>query len=354
MEKPKLNRLCVFGALAVACWIFGPGATAQDFAPGQIWPDTVGNHIQAHGGGILAHEGVYYWYGEDRTPGGDGAASCYSSTNLYDWKREGVALTRAEVTNVCGRRTFVERPKVLYNAATGKFVMWMHAEQGRYRYARAGVAVSDAATGPFHFLRAIRPVTQDVDFSDTDPCEQKQFGGTFRDMNVFQDDDGAAYVFYASEDNWTMYVARLNRDFTGPETPEVEGRTWARMLVREMREAPAPFKFHGKYYLITSACTGWKPNAAGVAVADNILGPWKLLGNPCRGPDAQTTFGAQSTQVLPAPGGRDGFIFMADRWQPANLPHSTYVWLPFQIGKDGSFTIDWRDHWSLAAFDGSP
>ena len=55
-------------------------------------------------------------------------------------------------------------------------------------------------------------------------------GGTFRDMNLFLDDDGQAYVFYASEDNWTMYVVQLNDQFTGPRVPAVENKTWARIL----------------------------------------------------------------------------------------------------------------------------
>lgn len=33
------------------------------FQPGAIWPDTDGNHINAHGAGFLIHEGIYYWFG---------------------------------------------------------------------------------------------------------------------------------------------------------------------------------------------------------------------------------------------------------------------------------------------------
>src|SRR6266496_5989914 len=65
-----------------------------EFRPAEIWLDTEDKPIQAHGGGLLAHEGRYYWYGEDRTPGARNAVACYSSTNLYDWKREGVVLLR--------------------------------------------------------------------------------------------------------------------------------------------------------------------------------------------------------------------------------------------------------------------
>ena len=170
-------------------------------------------------------------------------------------------------------------------------------------------------------------------------------------MNLFVDDDGRAYTFYASEDNWTMYVVRLNADFTGPEEPAIEGRTWARILVHQMREAPAPFKHNGRYCLITSACTGWNPNEADCATATNILGPWTMLGNPCRGPETKTTFGAQSTFVLPLPGRPGEFIFMADRWKPQALGDSRYIWLLFKISAAGVVEIPWQDRWELSASD---
>src|SRR5579885_100951 len=156
----------------------------KEFLPGQIWYDTDGRPIQAHGGGILTFDGTFYWYGEDRTPGLHAAVSCYSSTNLYDWKREGVALWRTNLPRVQSRPTFVERPKVIFNPHTKRFVMWMHLEQNGYHCARAGVAVSDTPTGPFTFLNSFRPVTNDFNFSN-DANRQTQFGATFRDMNLF-------------------------------------------------------------------------------------------------------------------------------------------------------------------------
>lgn len=321
----------------------------KEFLPGQIWYDTDGHPIQAHGGGILTFDGTFYWYGEDRTPGLHAAVSCYSSTNLYDWKREGVALWRTNLPRVQSRPTFVERPKVIFNPHTKRFVMWMHLEQNGYHCARAGVAVSDTPTGPFTFLNSFRPVTNDFNFSN-DANRQTQFGATFRDMNLFVDDDGRAYVFYAAEDNWTMYVVRLNADFTGPETPLVQNKTWARILVGAHREAPAPFKWNGKYFLITSACTGWAPNAADLVMATNILGPYQSLGNPCTGEKASLTYGAQSTFVLALPSAPGKFIFMADEWHPDNLPDSRYVWLPLMIKRDGTFSVSWRDRWDLSVF----
>lgn len=328
---------------------------SEEFHPRAVWNDTDGQPIQAHGGGILVykklfHKPVYYWYGEDRTPGGRGDVSCYSSKNLYDWKREGDVFWETNLPHYYGATTFIERPKVIYNPHTRKFVMWMHAEQNGYHYAAAGIAVSDKPTGPFVFLKTIRPVTNDFNFASDDPNGQKQFGATFRDMNLFVDNDGKAYVIYSGEDNYTMYVVRLNRDFTGPETPAVENKTWARILVRFHREAPAPFKSDGRYYLITSACTGWAPNAADCAVATNILGPYQSLGNPCVGTNADTTFGTQSTFVLPAPGQKGKFIFMADEWRPWNLSDSRYIWLPMTKNTDGMFTLHWRDSWDLSEF----
>jgi Glycosyl hydrolases family 43 len=324
----------------------------SEFYPGAVWRDVNGRSIQAHGGGILLHGHAYYWYGEDRTPGIHSAVSCYSSTNLLDWKREGVALWQTNLPEVNGRHVFVERPKVIFNPRTKKFVMWMHLDRGRYLYAHAGIAVSDNPTGPFTFVKAIRPIADTNNFADerSDPTRQDTYGGTFRDMNLFLDDDGRAYAFYSSEDNWTMYVVQLNEDFTGPELPAVENKTWARILVRQMREAPAPFKWDGKYFLITSACTGWAPNAANYSVAENILGPWKTFGNPCVGPDSKQTFGAQSTFVLLMPNQTNTFIFMADRWNPRNLPDSRYVWLPFTMKADDTFDIQWHDHWSFSNF----
>ncbi len=349
MIRFVLSLLCLTGP--VALWtLSGAAPVLNEFRPLDLWQDTDGNLIQAHGGGILLHDGVYYWYGEDRTPGIHSAVSCYFSTNLLDWQRAGSALWQSNLPVVDGRPTFVERPKVIYNASTRKFVMWMHLEQPGYLYSRAGIAISDLPTGPFKFLQAIRPIANTNAFPSGDHAGQDLYGGTFRDMNLFMDDDGRAYVFYSSEGNWTMYVVRLDSNFTGPETPAVENKTWARLLIHQMREGAAPFKWHGKYFVIASACTGWQPNAANYSVADNILGPWQTFGNPCLGPDAGTTFGSQSTFVLPMPGRPDDFIFMADQWRPRNLSDSRYLWLPFSMRADGSFNIRWLDHWDFSVF----
>lgn len=293
------------------------------------WLDTDGHAINAHGAGVLFHDGVYYLFGEIKkgrtrlVPGQDwedyrvdaGGVSCYSSPDLVHWKNEGVALAAdsADSASDLHLSKVIERPKVIYNEGTKQYVMWMHIDHNDYGYARAGVAVSDRPQGPYRYLGSVRPN-----------------GQMSRDMTVFRDDDGRAYLVYASENNNTMQICLLSKDYLAPTS------VYRRILIGQRREAPAVFKSGGKYFLITSLCSGWDPNPARVAVADSLLGDWVQQGNPCVGPDSATTFHAQSSWVLPIGGER--FLFMADRWNKTDLERSGYVWLPFAV-KDGKVEI---------------
>ena len=164
-----------------------------------------------------------------------------------------------------------------------------------------------------------------------------------RDQTVFVDDDGRAYHFYSSENNATLYISELTDDYQRPS-----GR-YTRNFVKESREAPAVFKRNGKYYMLSSGCTGWDPNQAELAVADSIMGEWKTIGNPCTGTDADKTFYAQSTYVQKVMGKKDMYIAMFDRWNKKDLENSRYVWLPFSFEGD-KITIPWRDKWSFDSF----
>jgi len=339
-----------------------------EFAPGEVWLDTDTKPINAHGGGMLYHDGVYYWYGEfkagktylpdcNKSWGGTRVdvvgVSCYSSTNLYDWKNEGLALSAVtgNTNSDLHPSKALERPKVIYNKGTKQFVMWMHIDSASYAAARSGVAVSDKPTGPFKYLESFRPNAgvwpENVTESDKEPSETNVLARDFaggqmaRDMTVFVDDDGKAYQFYSSEENPVMHVSLLTDDYLRP------AGKYARLFIGRSMEAPTVFKHGGKYYVIASGCSAWAPNAARSAVADNIFGPWTELGNPCVGTDADKTFRSQSTFVLPVEGRADTFIFMADRWNQWDLPDSRYVWLPLEFSKEGKPVLKWHDRWSL-------
>src|SRR2546430_10204557 len=128
---------------------------ACKFCPGELWLDTEGKPINAHGAGLLWHEGMYYWFGEHKIEGTSGnhaevGVHVYTSHNLYQWVDGGVAFAVSEdPASEIARGCILERPKVIYNRRTEKFVMWFHLEpKGKgYAGARSGVAVGDTSPG---------------------------------------------------------------------------------------------------------------------------------------------------------------------------------------------------------------
>ncbi|MFH8252278.1 glycoside hydrolase family 43 protein [Microbacterium sp. B2969] len=411
-----------------------PGASAAGyFQP--YWYDTQGRHIQAHGGQIVTTQEngqtVYYWYGEDRTNGyyGSPGVAVYRSTDTYNWENLGDALRgvsdNAELTtdpyfvdlygtldgagqpktdlvqslsyylNTDQNWTYsaiFERPKVLYNAKTGKWVMWWHADgrtsAGGSMYARsmAAVAVADSPAGPFKMTGAYRMYNR----SNYQACTTSAVPGQARDMTVFQDADGTAYIVYSSEENNSLYVSKLNEDYTNVEhttttdpvrtgsfggsasytfqysesgqyphlfadgTADAPVRGTDFQIVKECGhlEAPAMFTHGGKYYVLASGATSWAPNPQTYYSADDILGGWirgvqsgdayenVSYSSIPEGGDGllsvgdvrRTTFGSQSTNVLTLGDGK--YVYMGDRWNEGKSD-STYVWLPITVAANG-------------------
>jgi len=349
-----------FAALLILAGAVSAAPSSTAFRPGQLWLDQNGVHINAHGGGLLLDRGVYYWFGEHKIHGAIGNTAqvgvhVYSSTNLYDWRDRGIALAvSSDPNSEITKGSVIERPKVLHNPRTGKYVMWFHLElkgQG-YKAARTGVAVASNPVGPYRFVASFRP-NAGIWPLDATPEDQRPAADNFlardhdggqmsRDMTLFQDDDGKAYQIYSSEENHTLQISALSDDYLRPA-----GR-YVRALPFGDNEAATVFKHEGRYYLITSGLTGWAPNAARSAVADNILGPWRSLGNPVRGTPEQvaTTFGGQSTFAFSAPCDPDQVILMFDIWRPKDPIDGRYVWLPVEW-EDGKPVVRWRDSWTL-------
>ena len=148
-------------------------------------------------------------------------------------------------------------------------------------------------------------------------------GQMARDMTLFVDEDGKAYHIFASEYNTTLHLAELSDDYLAHT-----GR-YIRIDPAGYNEVPTLFKKGGIYFMITSGCSGLAPNEACLFTSTSIWGPWSKHPNPCRGKDAKLTFNAQGNYILPVPGKKDAFIFMADRWLPT--PQSVrsegrYIW----------------------------
>lgn len=265
----------------------------------------------------------------------------------------------------------MERPKVVYNEKTQRYVLWFHLElKGHgYKAARVGMAISDSPAGTFKFVRSYRPNAGIYPLNFTD--EQKNSPQTIqntpkawseewrtavkeglfvrrdlaggqmsRDMTIFVDDNKKAYHIYASEENQTLQIAELSDDYQSHS-----GR-YVRILAGKHNEAPAILKRNGRYFLITSDCTGWAPNAARMAVADSLFGEWTELGNPCIGENANLTFNSQGTYILKVEGKKDFYVFMADRWNPKTPIDGRYVWLPVLFENEKP-VLRWHDKWDI-------
>lgn len=112
---------------------------------------------------------MYYWIGENKL---DGSAfqsvNCYSSTvrrkfhvsinnrltiekDLVQWTFVNKLLT-LQSSGDLGPNRVVERPHVIYNSNTKKYVMWMHIDSSNYGEAKAGVATSDSVCGTYSYM----------------------------------------------------------------------------------------------------------------------------------------------------------------------------------------------------------
>lgn len=297
---------------------------------GTIWKDTDGNAIQAHGGCIIEYSGTYYWYGEykgvDNIPGKKQVpamgVACYSSKDLAAWKFEGTVFEsdKNDPESPVHTSRVIERPKVIYNEKTGKFVLWMHIDRMDYTYAGVGIAVSDTPTGKFTLTKVTVPNRQDS-----------------RDMTVFKDVDGTAYLVHSKDWNKTLNIARLTDDYT-----DLDG-FYVSVMQDQEREAPALFYRDGMYYMITSGCTGWTPNAALYSRCEQLLGKWKLIDNPCEGDGYRTAFEGQSAYIF---GVNGKFYLMLDHWKPDDLKTSGYSILPIEISRTNELTVAWQDEWN--------
>ncbi|MBP1639522.1 MAG: beta-xylosidase [Bacteroidetes bacterium] len=291
---------------------------------GKDLTDTQGKIINAHGGGFMKMGKYFYWIGENRHD--NVLVSCYRSTDLLNWEFRGDLLTRRPNPELADAN--IERPKVIYNAKTKQFVMWMHYEKrSNYSLARTAVAVSADIEKPFTYQRSFRP-----------------FNNMSRDCTLFLDDDGSAYFFSSARENYDMMMYRLTDDFL--DVKEQVATLWP----GGHREAPAIVKRKGYYFMITSGCTGWAPNQAKYAVAKSIRGPWSELTNIAD----NTTYHSQSTYILPIIGKEStSYLYVGDRWDGKHYFNSKYIFLPLTFSNDTTMEMPWKDTCNINAIAGT-
>lgn len=345
--KRVSRRWTTTGLLASVAFFFSASAYGEhsSFRPGQPWPDTEGVHINAHGNNVLKHEEKYYWYGSHKIAGktesekNEAGVRCYVSSDLLNWKNSGLVFSVAaegqhpEVANA----GILDRPKVIFNSATNKFVMYFKLYPPKAAggtvgtdVAYVGVATASEPLGAFEY--------------------QGKFtgGGSPNgsgDFAIYPNVDGAIHHIAVRKPDKALVCGRMTRDGLRPE-----GKYEVMEGVTHATEAPALFCRKGKFYMLGSGSTGWDPNAARMFVSEKITGPYRSLGNPCEGKNPhndlgpEKTFGGQSTFVMPAPWNADEWIAMFDIWNPQDPINAGYIWLPLRLENDKP-VIRWQDEW---------
>lgn len=359
--------------------------------PGEIWTDTAGKPIQAHAGGVIHVNGVFYWYGENKefTTGKDKPGSwgirLYRSTDLYNWDDAGLLIPpdTSGAKTALSPSVFPERPHILHNPKTGKFVCWIKV-RGLGPEHRI-VLTADKITGPYamvndHLLPA------DMVAGDFDMVADPDTGRAY----MYFEHDHKELVCIELTDDWCGVTDRFTRHFpsAAPDT----------------KEGIACFRRRGKLYLTASGMTGYFPNPSTVVVARDYHGPFKDLGDLHPSDRSRTSFNSQISCIFKHPRKKDLYIAMADRWFPnlselgeeafdngnisenlrsairkitskpplpptpaevkalqfftksggsalngVNTSISRYVWLPIRFSGERP-TVEWRDDWRIEEF----
>lgn len=325
----------------------------KEFYHGEInefidWRDTNGNIINASDGGIIFANGKYHWYGMAFRPlpmnggpnGGqmtDIGVVMYESSDLLNWKYEGVIL---EVSNNPESELFAplrfERPKIIYNDKTGKYVLWCHFVKypGNHGNNKGecdmGLAVCDSINGKYTWLGYSKPIDDK---------------GCVRDMTVYKDIDGSAYLIYdrhtkeLSEDR-CLYVVKLSEDYLSFTN------TYKRIESAIWREAPVVAYKNGYYYIVTSGLTGWETNQAKAFRTKHLLDEWEDIGDPCVDDLTHTTFNTQGSNAFTIEG-TDTQIIMLERHNTSNFLKSSYVWLPIEFNTDNTISLRYKKEWDF-------
>jgi hypothetical protein len=276
---------------------------------------SAGNRIDAHSGTILrARNGYFYWYGEtyacgfywtDATTPYCGA-QVYRSTDLTRWQGPWPLFDASTPLwqNLCmhqagaaGNGCF--RPKVVYNARTRQYVLWLNT--AGYSGNGYRVLTSSSPTGPF--MLTAKPDLEDEDIPDWRGNSYTQDG----DEGLFVDAMGTGWLVWNR--GGRLLQERLNSSYTsGDGTPRVimnypQLAPWAGV------ESPSEFEHAGRYYIAMSLprCPYCVGTGTAIEQATSPGGPWKYQGmvtlSSCDG---------QPNEVDQL--GPDTLLWSSDRW----------------------------------------
>ncbi|HYO21916.1 MAG TPA: family 43 glycosylhydrolase, partial [Flavisolibacter sp.] len=316
-----------------------------------FWNTADGQPIYSQGGGIfrfkdpVSGEEKYYWYGvhyqEAETYRADPsvtqprstfqAVTCYSSTDLVNWKFENNVLTGGELSKH-GRISWVGRLGVAYVKELKRYAMFVqHGNQ-------VLIAVSNTPAGEFTWHQRIN---------------MKEMIGTTNtgDHTVFTDDDGKSYLVYSyGQGRNKIYVSEI-----GLKDSMVNLLDCTRVFQGESREGNCLFKYKGRYYMCASNIYGWDASYAYYMVADDIRGPYEPTNEMrvMKGSEDDYAHVTQTGFFFNVKGSKqETVIYCGDRWADFagnGLGYNQWFPLSFQ-GKEPNFNS--LGAWTLNAKTG--
>lgn len=303
-----MSRAAIAATLTAVCFpptasALAPAGRYQSFRPGEPWLDTAGKPIQAHGGSILEVAGKYYWYGENKefTTGQTDVLTwgvrCYVSSDLYNWEDLGTIIPPdlSERTSPLHPSRYLDRPHILFNAATQKFVCWIKLMSAGDTQTRI-VLTAAKITGPYTLVRKeFRPLGMNAGDFDL----------------VTNAADGKGYMYFERVHSETI-CADLTEDYT--DFTGYYSTHFPRVQPPFVREGLAHFYRHGKHFLACSGTTSYYPNPSEIAVADTCHGPFQVLGDLHPDDQSRTSFNSQISSIFKHPKKTDLYIALADQW----------------------------------------
>ena len=162
-----------FSRLLIATILFALAACGQkasddnryhSIRPGEVWLDTNGNPIQAHGFQVFYEDtdSMYYWYGENKeftTLGSNvwtWGIRAYRSRDFYNWDDLGLIIP-PDTLNATSPLHFsqtLDRPHILYNKVTRKWVCWIKSMDTDGYFV---IMQADRFTGPYEYVKSLKP-----------------------------------------------------------------------------------------------------------------------------------------------------------------------------------------------------
>ena len=104
----------------------------------------------------------------------------------------------------------------------------------------------------------------------------------------------------------------------------------------QKREAPAIVRLADRYFMFSSACSGWDPNQCKLSVSSSLQSGWSELANVGNA----IAYDTQAAAILEIRGTKQTtYLYVGDRWQDPDLPRTKTIIFPISFSDSTSPSI---------------